>query len=311
MRHVFRHTPGWSTKSRSAPGSQHNVVALRQLRELGLTDSGVRRRVASGRLHRVHAGVYAVGHASLTGHGNWMAAVLACGDDAGLSYRSAGALRKLRPDHRSVIDVTSRTRAGRGRNGIVAHQARDLLPHDIETVDGIRCTSLARTLLDLAEVIDRRGLERAIDQAEILQVLDMRAIDDVLDRAQGRRGAPILRTILAEHDAGSTLTASDLEEAFLLICLNAAVPAPEVNAWIALPDNQGYRADFLWRRHRLIIELDGYDTHGTRQAFEHDRRRDQRLMLAGYRVIRFTWRQITRDPERVAQDLRNLLAQAA
>ncbi|MGH2841125.1 MAG: DUF559 domain-containing protein [Solirubrobacteraceae bacterium] len=204
--------------------------------------------------------------------------------------------------------MTSRSRSGRQRAGIVAHRGQGLLPRDSDTVDGIRCTSVARTLLDLAEVVDRRGLERAIDRAEQLRVLDMRAISDVLDRSNGRRGAAILRAVLAEHYAASTLTASELEERFLLICLTAAVPRPDVNAWIALPDNTGYRADFLWRTQRLIVEVDGHATHRTRQAFEQDRRRDQRLTLAGYRVVRFTWRQVTEEPERVAAILRELLA---
>jgi len=262
-------------------------VALRQLRALGLTGSGVRKRVASGRLHRVHAGVYAVGHANLTGHGHWMGAVLACGQGAVLSYRSSAALHGVRPDHRSVIDVTSSRRSGRGRRGIVAHQGHALLPRDSTTVDAIPCTSLPRTLLDLAEVIDRRGLERALDRAEQLRVLDMSAINDVLARAHGRPGAKLLREVLAEHYAGSSLTASELEERFLLICRGAGVPAPDVNAWVALPDEE-LKADFLWRHHRLIVEVDGHETHGTRQAFERDRRRDQCLTLAGYSVIRFT-----------------------
>ncbi|MDQ3675430.1 MAG: endonuclease domain-containing protein [Actinomycetota bacterium] len=285
---------------------QHNVIALRQLREVGLTAEAARKRVAIGRWRQVHAGVYAVSHAKLTREGHWMAAVLACGPGAVLSHRSAAALWGLRRDNRATSDVTSKRRRGRSRTGITAHQGH-LLAREVETIDGIPCTSLARTLLDLAEVVDRRGLERAIDRAEQLRLLDMHAVNDVLERANGRRGAPLLRSVLAEHYAASTLTASELEERFLLICLTAAVSAPQVNAWIALEHNTGYRADFLWRTQRLIVEVDGHATHGTRQAFERDRHRDQRLTLAGYRVVRFTWRQITEEPERVAETLRALL----
>ena len=113
-----------------------------------------------------------------------------------------------------------------------------------------------------------------------------------------------------EHYAGSSLTASELEERFLLICRGAGVPAPDVNAWVALPDEE-LKADFLWRHHRLIVEVDGHETHGTRQAFERDRRRDQCLTLAGYSVIRFTWHQIINESARVAATLRALLAQRA
>jgi hypothetical protein len=205
---------------------QHDVVALWQLRGLGMSASAVRSRVAGARWRRVHAGVYAVGHAKLTAHGRCMAAVLACGPDALVCHRSAAALLGLRADNRARIDVASPRRAGRGREGIVAHRATGLLVRDRPPVNGIPCTSVARTLLDLAEVIDRRGLERAIDRAEQLRMLDMNAISDVLDRARGRRGAPILRAVVSEHDPASTLTASELEEAFLLICLEGGVPHP-------------------------------------------------------------------------------------
>ncbi|MDX6688617.1 MAG: hypothetical protein QOG15_74 [Solirubrobacteraceae bacterium] len=290
---------------------QHNVIALRQLRELGLSDSAVRSRVAAGRLHRVHPGVYAVGHPNLTGHGRWKAAELVCGADSALSHRSCGGLRGLRPDNRAVIDVTTPSgNPGRRRAGIVAHQGKDLLPRDIQSVDGIRCTSLARTLLDLAEVLDQRGLERVLDQAEILQVLDMTAINDVLTRADGRRGAPILKNILGEHYPGSTVTKTTIEELFLQICRDAHVPRPEVNVWIPIPGEE-WQVDFVWRQQRLIVETDGHETHGTRQAFERDRRRDQRLTLEGWSVIRFTWRQILNEPHYVADTLHRLLSQAA
>lgn len=115
--------------------------------------------------------------------------------------------------------------------------------------------------------------------------------------------------MLAEHHAASTLTDSQLEELFLVLCRSAGVPLPEVNAWLPLADEQ-FKVDFLWREQRLIVETDGRAVHGTRQAFERDRRRDQRLMLAGWRVVRFTWLQVTRESECVADTLRALLAQA-
>ena len=291
-------------------GRQHGVVALEQLIEIGLSASAVRSRVATGRLHRVHRGVFVVDPAPLTGKGRWMAAVLACGDGAVLSHRSAAALWGLRADNRAVIDVTVPRRGGRERRGIDVHHSSTLIEPDTTDVDGIPCTSLARTPLDLAEVVDRRGVERAIDRAEMLRLFDMRAVDDVLARASGRRGASLLRSVLAEHHAGSTLTESEIEELLLAICRTAGLPSPEVNAWVALDDGGGFRPDVLWREQRLIVETDGRDVHSTRQAFERDRKRDQRLMLAGWRVVRFTWRQITREPRRVAEMLRALLAQA-
>jgi len=289
---------------------QHRVIALEQLLELGLSASAVRSRVGAGRLHRIHRGVFVVGPAPLTVPGRWMAAVLACGSGAVLSHRSAAALWGLRADNRAIIDVTTPLPGGRVRRGIDVHRSCTLIEADITEVDGIPCTSLARTMLDLAEVVDRRSLERAFDRAETLRLLDMGPLEALLTRSTGRRGTKLIRSVLAEHHAGSTLTESEIEELLLAICRTAGLPSPEVNAWVALDDGGGFRPDLLWRRQRLIVEADGRDVHSTRQAFERDRKRDQRLMLAGWRVVRFTWRQITREPERVAATLRALLAQA-
>ncbi|MEA2221266.1 MAG: hypothetical protein QOJ35_3892 [Solirubrobacteraceae bacterium] len=289
---------------------QHGVVALDQLRALGLSAPAVRHRVAVGLLHRVHAGVYAVGHPLLTGDGRYMAAVLACGPGAALSHRSAADKLGLRPSSRASIDVTSPRRAGRRRAGIDAHTSSTLLARDVFTVDAIRCTSVARTLLDLAADGPRRIAERAFDQADVLGILDAREIREVLQRAGGQPGAGVLRAILAGHAPASTLTRNALEERFLAICDAAGLSRPQVNAWLAL-EPTGYEADFLWREQRLIAEVDGRAAHSTRRAFEHDRRRDQRLMLAGWQVVRFTWRQVVHEPATVTATMRALLARAA
>ncbi len=290
--------------------AQHGVVALWQLLERGLSARAVRHRVAGGRMHRVHAGVYAVGHAPLTRDGWFMAAVLACGEGAALSHRSAAHKRGLRDSARGQVDVISPRQAGRGRRGIDAHTSATLLPRDVEVVDAIPCTTVARTLLDLAAVLPRRAVERAFDQAEVLRVLDAKEIEDVLERTNGHRGNATLRAVLDEHTPASTLTRSGLEERFLEICRRAGVPQPEVNAWIALAPT-GYEADFLWRAHGLIAEVDSERVHGTRSAFERDRRRDQRLTLAGYRVVRFPERQLVDEPASVEATVLALLRQAA
>jgi hypothetical protein len=213
----------------------------------------------------------------------------------------------LRGDNRSTIDVTSPSRRGRTIPGIDVHRGGTLLPRDVETVDAVPCTTLARTLLDLSEVVTTRQLERAIEQAEVLRVLDVHAIDDVLARANGRRGATILKTLLSEMQLGSTITRNDLEEAFLTICRDITRPPEQVNAWIPYPDGGGAEADFLWRAQRLIVEVDGRDVHTTRRAFEHDRRRDQRLTMLGWRVVRFTWRQVLHAPATVGATVKALL----
>ena len=287
---------------------QHGVVSLEQLRHLGLTASTVRKRHAAGKLHRIHRGVYAVGHTALTREGHWMAAVLAGGDGAVLSHRDAAALLGLRPNSRSRIEITVPRRSPCSRPGLQIHRC-SLPPQDVTVVDGIPCTTVARTVLDLAEELGRRPVERLIEQAERLRLFDRRALDDTLGRSTGRRGAAIVTAIFSEYEFGDPPTRNDLEEAMFGICSQAGLPKPRVNLWIPLEDD-GVEADFAWPKERLIAETDGRDTHGTHAAFERDRARDRRLMRAGWRVARFTWREVMYEPERVAEDLRALLALA-
>lgn len=289
---------------------QHTVLSVDQLTAVGLSASGVRKRAESGRLHRIHQGVYAVGHARLTLRGRWMAAVLAYGPEAVLSHRSAAALWGLRQDNRAKTDVSLPGRSARSRPGIDAHASMTLAPQDRAVRDGIPCTALARTLLDLAEVVNRRGLERAIAQAELLRLFDLRAVEEVLARANGRRGASVLRSVLGALEEPA-LTATDLEERFLALCRAARLRRPEVNVWLVIDELPPVKADFLWRAERLVVETDGWESHGTRRAFEHDRRRDERLKLAGYESLRFTWRRIVNEPAAVMRTVSELLARRA
>lgn len=290
--------------------AQHGVVALPQLRALGLSPSAVRSRVAAGGLHRVHRGVYAVGHPLLSLEGRWTAAVLACGPKAVLSHRSAAALWELRTSVRTPTDVTAPRDPRRACGQIHCHRARTLPRTDVTERRGVPCTTVPRTLLDLAETVDRRSLERACDQAEVLRLLDVRAVRDLLDRAHGRRGVPLLRTVLGKYDIGEGLTRSELEERFLAICARTRVPRPQVNAWLTV-GGHAMQIDFLWSPQRLVVETDGYRFHSSRRAFESDRRRDQSLALAGWTVLRFTWRQVARDPHDVSDVLERLFSEAA
>jgi predicted transcriptional regulator of viral defense system len=289
---------------------QHGVVTLPQLQLLGLGRSGVSRRVRSGRLHRIHQGVYAVGRPHLTEHGHWMAATLACGPRAALSHRSAAGLHGIRRDNRASTDVALPATSARPRPGIDVHRSSTLEPADITTVDGIPCTTVARTLVDLGDVVDRRAVERAVDQAEVLRRFDGKAVHEALARAGRRKGAGTLRAVLKTFEE-PTLTNKGLEERFLALCRKASLPSPAVNAWIALDDGIAYQADFLWRSHKLIAETDGRDVHMTAKAFEHDRLRDQRLTLAGFTVVRFTSRQIVYQPRQVTGALQGLIARLA
>ena len=240
-----------------------------------------------------------------------MAAVLACGPGAVLSHRSAAALHELRATDRAAIDVTVPGRTCRKHSGIDLHRSRTLTPEDTTEVDRIPCTTVARTQLDLADVVNRRALERAYDQAEILERFDLRALHDQLARNGGRRALAMVRAILDEHYSGTTATWSELEERFLALIRSAGAPTPEVNAWVAPDDGEpAIRVDFIWRARGLIVETDGRRFHNTRRAFETDRRRDQRLTLAGWRVVRVTWGQLTREPEQAAELMIALLAGA-
>ena len=236
-----------------------------------------------------------------------MAAVLACGPSAVLSHRSVAALWGVRPTNRSKIDVSLPSSAVRPKAGIDVHRSVTLTPADVTAVDCIPCTTLARTLLDLADVVNPRSVERAIEQAEVLRLFDLTAVEEVLSRAGPRRGAGVLRSVLAGLEEPA-LTVNDLEEEFLTLCRTVSLPSPEVNVWMDIDEGPAIKADFLWRRHGLVIETDGYASHGTRQAFEGDRLRDQRLRLAGYETVRFTWRQIADDPDRVAATVGAMLA---
>jgi hypothetical protein len=216
-----------------------------------------------------------------------MAAVLACGPHAALSHAAAAAHLGIRPSAATVIDITSPTGAGRGLAGIRSHRSH-LAPEEITLVNGIPTTTCARTLLDLAEVVNREALAKAIDQAEIEGVFDLAELNDTMATNPGRRGLLPLRACLSSIDPQSKLTRSDFEHRFLSLMKEAGIPPPEVNAILTL-EGQTLEVDFLWRHERLVVEADGWETHRTRRAFVRDRRRDQLLVRAQYRPIRITW----------------------
>ncbi|MDX6690864.1 MAG: hypothetical protein QOG15_2321 [Solirubrobacteraceae bacterium] len=280
---------------------QHSVVARRQLMAVGFGRHAVTQLIDRGRLHLVHRGVYAVGHPRLTRKGRWMAAVLAAGPGAALSHRSAGALRRLCAERSTLCEV-SRAVACRQRPGIRIHHAP--LPQDeIERVDGIPVTTVARTLLDLAADLSRRQLERAMNEAEINRLGDRTALRTLVDRYPTRAGTATLRTILNAGSAAGAPTRNDFESDFLAFLRDHDLPRPLVNHQIRTIGE----CDFVWPAARLVVELDGFETHRTRYAFESDRARDRALHVAGWRVIRITWRQLREDPGRLAKDLRALL----
>jgi very-short-patch-repair endonuclease len=279
---------------------QHGVVARAQLQRLGLGRGAIAHRIRSGRLHRLHPGVYAVGHHILTREGRYLAATLAVGEDAVISHRSAAALWGLLDSATAKIEVSCPRRCEPSRS-LTVHRTRTLRPADRAAVDAIPVTTVARTLLDLAEVAPARHVERALDRAEVRRLFDRVAIDDVLVHAAGRHGASVLRAALEAQHGGPTLTRSGLEEAFLGLVRRAGLPRPQLNARVC-----GFEVDAYWPDSGVVVELDGFAYHRTRRAFEADRRRDIALQAAGLRTARFTDRRLARDPQGVLEDLRNL-----
>jgi hypothetical protein len=277
---------------------QHGVVARRQLTALGLGRGAIAHRMQIGRLRAVHSGVYAVGHLRLSQRGLWMAAVLAHGDHALLSHRSAAALWGLQRPF-GPVDVTS-PQGRAGRHGVAFHECQ-LHSEDRTTVDGIPVTTVARTLFDLSEVIDRTRLARAWEEADRLRLLELRAVGRVRDRGWGRHALKPTRPLFAE--AGHTpIARSPLEDRVLAVCRKHGLPAPIVNVEIL-----GNEVDAYWPAARLVVEADSFEFHRHRAAFERDRARDAAMQAAGYRVIRLTHRRLDREAEAVATQLRTLL----
>jgi Protein of unknown function (DUF559) len=284
-------------------GRQHGTVAAFQLHALGVSKRMIRRRVAAGRLHHLHASVYAPGHDSLTRHGRWMAAVLAGGPDAVLSHRSAASLWRIRESSAHAIDVTVAGR--RSRAGIAFHHSH--VPPDERTIEhAIPITTAARTLLDLGTVLDRRRLERALNQAEVLRLADATSLPDLLDRYPRRRGSSLLRALVREQRISTQVTRHELELRFLEFLEHVGLPRPETNALVEVRHRR-FEVDCLWRRERVIIELDGRGTHDIHSAFDTDRERDRILQAAGWRVARVTWRHLHRETNDLEADLRLLL----
>lgn len=259
----------------------------------------MRRRVEADRLHLLHRGVYALGDGSVSRRGQWLAAVIACGEGALLSHGSAAALWGLMRPRGSDVEVTAA--AGRTMRGIVVHECA-IFAEDRAVVARIPVTSVARTLFDLAEVVDERQLEKAFEEADRLGLLKIRALEDVCARSHGRRALRPIRKLI---DAATMPidTQSPLEDRVLDLCREHGLPLPVTGAWV-----EGREVDALWQKQKLVVEADGWSTHRHRAAFERDRARDAAMQAVGYHVIRLTHRRIERESEAIVHEIRRLLA---
>jgi Transcriptional regulator, AbiEi antitoxin len=252
---------------------QHGVVSSGQLRGLGLSTSAIGREAGTGRLYPLCRGVYAVGHGAISRHGACLAAVLACGDGAVLSHSSAAWLWGMTSAWAKVMHVTAAGPRPK-RPNIVVHSSARLSKDDRGLIEGVPTTAVPRTLLDLA-ALRPRAIGGAVQRAERLGLLELIALDDLLCRCRGARGAARLRdALLAYRDPA--FTRSGLERHFLGLVMAAGLPRPATNLFV-----EGYELDTYWPAERFAVELDTFEYHGGRRAFESDRVRQENLKLAG------------------------------
>ena len=285
-------------------GGQHGVVSRQQLVGLGLNTDAIDYRQRVGRLHRLSAGVYAVGHEVVSREGRWLAAVLACSDGAVLSHWSAAALWLIRPNSRRRIDVTV-PHGSRSTRWIYRHISAVPADERMEK-DGIPVTTVPRTILDLAATEPSNVIESLLGESEYRQLYDRLSLWDLVDRYPGHRGVCRVRAALERLEGDRGHRRSPLEERFASFLRHHHLPMPLFNAWVTLGGKR-FQIDCHWPGTSQIVELDGWQAHGTRSAFREDRTRDRILHVAGYSATRITWGQLDEEPEAVAADLRTLL----
>ncbi|HXF32812.1 MAG TPA: type IV toxin-antitoxin system AbiEi family antitoxin domain-containing protein [Solirubrobacterales bacterium] len=281
--------------------AQHGVLTRADLLRLGFSTKGLKHRVATGRLHPIAAGVYAVGRRELTPHGRWMAAVLACGDGAMLSHRSAAELWGIGYEERGRTDVTIRRRSRLERRGLKVRSRPSLDATSLTRRHGIPVTHPVQTLIDLATELRPLHLERAVNEADKLDLVDPETLRRELDGHSGEPGVKALRTLLDRHTF--RLSDSDLEVLFRPLALAAHLPVPLTKQWVL-----GYEVDFWFPDHALIVETDGLRYHRTPAQQARAAKRDQVHTSSGLRVLRFTHWQIAYEADEVTDTLRRLRA---
>jgi very-short-patch-repair endonuclease len=276
--------------------AQHGQISHEQLLGLGYTRHAIAHRVARGRLHAKYRGVYTVGRRTTTRYGEWMAATLACGEDAVLSHRSAGDLWGIRPHKLFPIDLSVTTKGRARHDGLRVHRRSTLPPADRTHRHGIPVTTPTRTLIDLATLLTPAQLEAAINEADKLDRVDPYSLRASLEGRSGQRGVAVLKAILDRRTF--VLTRSELERRFLPIARQAGLPKPETQALV-----NGFEVDFFWPDLGLVVETDGLRYHRTPAQQAKDRVRDQAHTAAGLTPLRFTHAQVRHEPDHVRRIL--------
>jgi very-short-patch-repair endonuclease len=292
-------------------GAQRGIVTRGQLREAGLSDGAIYRWERSGRIRRVFRGVYSVGAMAIGERGRIQAAALASGRGAVISHRSAAFLLGIGERSPRVVDVITPRQGGRRIDGIRFHDVTRPAQHELARVSGIDCTNVARTVVDLAGTYGEDGLRKTFERAAAAGVLDLGAIEGVLEAGGKRRGAPALRRVIEEWrpvaETARYATVRSLFEAKLLPLVAAAgLPIPRINAPVRTAERV-LEVDLLWDDERFVVEADSRRHHATEVAFERDRKRDLDLLEVHYEVLRVTWRQVEDEPERVFAVVRSEL----
>ncbi|MGN6870348.1 MAG: DUF559 domain-containing protein [Solirubrobacteraceae bacterium] len=270
---------------------QDNVIGLEQLLEAGLGSDAVAYRVKARIMQRLHRGVFLLGAAPPTEMARARAAVMACGEGAVVSHRSAAELFGLLPDSDLEVDVTVVGRNPGFHQGVRLHRPRALARHDVTSMGGIPVTSVARTVCDMAATEPANEVEHAYQEALYRRIVSDRQMAGILRREPRRKGAPVIRALLANPG----MTRSEKERALLRLLKAAQLPKPLTNVRL-----HGYLVDAYWPEHGLVLEFDGWPAHGHRHAFEANRKRDQVLVAHGLRVIRVTGRHLKHEPVAVA-----------
>lgn len=272
------------------------MVARGQLLDLGLSPRSIKHRIATGRLHPVLRGVYAVGRPVLTRKGRWMAAVLSCGPEAVLSHSSAAALWEIGSERSTKLEVSLPAHLFRRRPGITVHRRTTLTPEDLTEHHGIPVTTPVSTLVDIANRLRPWQLETAINEADKRGLTDPEALRSALSGISGRPGTATLRKVLDRRTFA--LTDSELERRFLPIARAAGLPLPETGRLV-----NGFKVDFLWPELDLVVETDGLRYHRTPAQQARDRLRDQAHTAAGLTCLRFTHAQVRFEPRHVRATL--------
>jgi very-short-patch-repair endonuclease len=287
-----------SSRAWRLAATQHGVIARRQLLELGLSSQSIQHRLSRGRLHRVERGVYVVGRSELTRHGRWMAAVLGCGSGAVLSHTTAAALWGVaRPS--GLIEVSVPVSLKRRRREVRVYRRPSLRLTDVTMRAGIPVTGIVRTFVDIAWRLDRPRLERAINEADRLDLIDPQSLLEATDGYVAQRGVGKLREILGRHTF--RLTDSELERRFLRLIEAAHLPMPVTSKRL-----NGFKVDFYWPHLGLVVETDGLRYHRTPAQQARDRLRDQAHTAAGMTPLRFTHEQVRFEARYVRETLRTV-----